>query len=174
MSRLKAVLGYAGAILTSVAMLVGPFVLFPVFTRAVAATGVQVDPVYGGGQTARVIARDGYRIVVNHPVHSRALLARPAPFVQLAWTPAGALPARVADEVDLDGDGRADLTARFDVPADTTAALFVDVTPAGGMVLPLHHVSRAAFSALIARVGNRIVVRVPLAERSARATRAPR
>ena len=164
MQRLKSVLGYAGAILTSVAMLLMPFVLFPLFTEGVAATGVQVDPVYGGGQAARVIARQGYRIVVNRPVRSRALLARPAPFVQLAWEPASALPARVADEVDLDGDGRADLTARFDVPADTTAALFVDVTPAGRMVRPLRRVSRDSFSSLIARVGDRIVVRVPLAE----------
>ena len=164
MQRLKSVLGYTGAILTVVAMLVMPFVLFPVFQQGVAATGVQVDAVYTGGATARIIAKDGYRIVVNRPVHSRALLARPAAFVQLAWTPAGALPARVADEVDLDGDGRADLTACFEVPADTTAALFVDATPTGGMVQPLHRVSRDSFSALIARVGDRIVVRVPLAE----------
>ena len=164
MQRLKAILGYTGAVLTVVAMLVMPFVLFPLFQQGVAATGVEVDPVYTGGATARVIAKDGYRILVNRPVRSRALLGRPAAFVQLAWQPAGALPARVADEVDVDGDGRADLTARFEVPADTTAALFVDVTPAGGMVRPLRHVSRESFSALIARVGDRIVVRVPLVE----------
>ena len=127
MQRLKAVLGYAGAVLTVMAMLVMPFVLFPLFQQGVAATGVEVDPVYSGGETARIIERDGYRIIVNQPVRSRALLARPAAFVQLAWAPAGALPARISDEVDLDGDGRADLTACFEVPADTTAALFVDV-----------------------------------------------
>ena len=164
MQRLKAVLGYTGAVLTVVAMLVMPFVLFPLFTQGVAATGVEVDPVYTGGATARVIAKDGYRILVGRPVRSRALLGRPAAFVQLAWEPAGALPARVADEVDVDGDGRADLTARFEVPADTTAELFVDVTPAGGMVRPLRRASRGSFSALIARVGDRIVVRVPLAQ----------
>jgi hypothetical protein len=164
MQRLKAVLGYAGAVLTVMAMLVMPFVLFPLFQQGVAATGVEVDPVYSGGETARIIERDGYRIIVNQPVRSRALLARPAAFVQLAWAPAGALPARISDEVDLDGDGRADLTACFEVPADTTAGLFVDVTPAGGRVLPLRRASRDSFSALIARVGDRIIVRVPLAE----------
>jgi hypothetical protein len=164
MQRLQAVLGYTGAVLTVVAMLVMPFVLFPLFTRGVAATGVEVDPVYSGGETARVIAKDGYRIIVNRPVRACAPLARPAPFVQLAWAPAGALPARVVDEVDLDGDGRADLLARFDVPADTTAALFVDVTPVGEKVRLLHRVSRDSFSGLIVRAGGRIVVRVPLAE----------
>jgi len=165
MQRLTAVLGYTGAVLTVVAMLVMPFVLFPLFQRGVAATGVEVDPVYSGGPTARIIEKDGYRIIVNQPVHSRALLARPAAFVQIAWAPAGALPALISDEVDLDGDGRTDLTACFEVPADTTAALFVDVTPAGRELLPLRRVSRDSFSALIARVGDRIVVRVPLATR---------
>jgi hypothetical protein len=102
MQRLKAVLGYTGAVLTVAAMLVMPFVLFPLFQRGVAATGVEVDPVYTGGGIARTIAKDGYRIIVNQPVRSRALLARPAAFVQLAWAPAGALPARITDEVDLD------------------------------------------------------------------------
>jgi hypothetical protein len=164
MQKVKAVLGYTGAVLTVAAMLVMPFVLFPLFQRGVAATGVEVDPVYTGGTTVRIIEKDGYRILVNQPVRSRALLARPAAFVQLAWQPAGALPVRIADEVDVDGDGRVDLTARFEMPADTTAALFVDVTPAGGKVLPLRRGSRDSFSALIARVGDRIVVRVPLAE----------
>jgi hypothetical protein len=163
MLRLKAVLGYAGAILTVVLMLIMPFVLFPLFARGVAATGVRPDPVYGGGEVARVVERDGYRIVVNHPVHSRALLAPPAPFVQLTWEPASALPEAVADTVDVDGDGRPDLAASFHVAADTTAALFVDVTPIGGLVRPLAHASRGSFSALIARVQGRIVVRVPLA-----------
>jgi hypothetical protein len=165
MQRLKAVLGYAGAVLTVVAMMVMPFVLFPVFQGGVAATGVEVDPVYTGGAIARVVAKDGYRILVNQPVRSRALLARPAPFVQLAWEPARSLPARITDEVDVDGDGRADLTACFEVPADTTVELVVDVAPEGGLVSPLHRVSRESFSALIARVGDRIVVRVPLATR---------
>ncbi len=165
MARLRAALGYTGAVLTVVAMLVMPFVLFPLFQGVVAATGVEVDPVYSGGAAVRTIERGGYRIVVNGPVRSRALLARPAPYVQLAWEPVRALPAQVSDEVDLDGDGRADLTACFEVPADTTAPLVVDVTPAGGKVLPLRRVSTESFSALIARVGDRIVVRVPLATR---------
>jgi hypothetical protein len=144
-------------------MLASPFVLYPLFEKGIAATGVQVDRVYTGGEVARVLPRDGYAITVNRPVRSRALLGRPPAFVQLAWAPAAALPARVADEVDLDGDGRADLSVRFEVPADPTAALFVDATPLGGQVRPLRRVSRDSFSALIARVGERIVVRVPLA-----------
>jgi hypothetical protein len=165
MPRLQSVLGYAGAILTVVLMLLMPFVLFGLFTHAVARTGVQVDPVYSGGAPADTIAKDGYAIVVHQPVRSRALLARPTPFVQMTWTPAAALPARIADAVDVDGDGSPDLVARFDVPADTTAPLFVDVTPLGDRVGALAHASRGDLSGMIVRVAGRILVRVPLARR---------
>ena len=82
MRRWQAVLGYTGAALTSAAMLLLPFVLFPVFTQGVAATGVRVDPAYSGGDLARSVERDGYRILVNRPVHPQGLLTRTAPFVQ--------------------------------------------------------------------------------------------
>ncbi len=165
MGRLRAVLGYAGAILTVVLMLIMPFVLFDFLTRAVARTGVQVDPVYSGGAPADTLARDGYAIVVHEPVHSRALIARPAPFVQMAWTPAAALPPRGVDEVDVDGDGAPDLVARFAVPADTTAPVFVDVVPLGDRVGALTRASRDGLSGMIVRVGGRILVRAPLARR---------
>jgi hypothetical protein len=165
MRRLQAVLGYGGAILTIVLVLLVPFGLFDLLTGAVARTGVQVDPVYSGGTPADTLARTGYAIVVNHPVRSRAPVAGPAPFVQMTWTPAAALPARVAEAVDVDADGRADLVARFDVPADTTAPLFVDVTPVGDRVRPLRHASRDDLSGMIVRVAGRILVRVPLARR---------
>ena len=163
MGRLTSGLGYTGAALTTLVMLASPFVLFGSFTRGVAATGVRVDPVYSGGAPARVLARGGYRIVVNRPVRPRGPLDPVRPFVQLAWLPADSLPAHVADEVDLDGDGRADLVARFDVPRDPRAALHVDVQPLGPAVQALRDVSRDSFSALIARVGDRVIVRVPLA-----------
>ena len=165
MPRPATVLGYTGAALTVLAAMVAPFLLFDLFTRGVAATGVRVDPVYSGGAPAREILRGGYRIVVNQPVVPRAPWSRTGAFVQVAWTPASALPRHVEDAVDLDGDGRPDLTACFDVPADPAAPLFLDVTPADGRVLPLRRVSRGSFSGLIARVGDRIVARIPLTRR---------
>jgi hypothetical protein len=165
MKRVTAVLGYAGAALTIAAAVAAPFVLFDLFTRGVAATGVHVDPVYSGGVPARTISRGGYRIIVNRPVVPRAPLARGGAFVQVAWTPVSALPARVVDAVDVDGDGRDDLVARFDVPGDPQARLFIDVTPASGQVLSMRRVSQASFTCLIARVGDRIVARIPLAPR---------
>src|SRR5512146_508794 len=116
MIRLKLVLAYSAAALTVLAMILAPFVLFGVFTRGVAALGLHVDDTYSGGAVALTTQRSGYRIEVNRPVEPKAVLPQVGPFVQLAWAPADRLPARVEDEVDVDGDGRADLRAVFTVP----------------------------------------------------------
>jgi hypothetical protein len=164
MTRIVQGLGYVAAALTVVAAVLTPFVLFGWFTRAAAAVDVHVDESYSGGETAFTITRPGYRIVVNRPVVSKALFPQVPPFVQVAWTPAGALPPTVADDVDLDGDGQPDLRARFDVPKDPNAGMRVDVTPLTPRVVAMRGVTRDSFASLIARVGDRIVVRVPLRE----------
>jgi hypothetical protein len=175
MRRLTAILGYVGAALTIAAMLLAPFVLFNVFGKALVATGIHVDPVYAGGEPLCTVTKDGYRVVINRPVLPVAPLTRAQPFVQMAWEPADGLPLHIADEVDIDGDGQADLLACFDVPHDLAAALYADVTPIGNKVRPLHHVSRSSgVSALIVRVNNRIVLRVPLTREQAAQERARR
>jgi hypothetical protein len=162
MRRVIRLFAYLGAGLTVLAAMLTPFLLFGWFTSAVAALGLHVDEVYSGGEVAATLARPGYRIVVYHPVVPRGLLPQVPPFVQIAWTPASALPAAVADDVDIDGDGAADLRAAFAVPRDPNAALHVDVTPLSPRVAAMHGVSRDSFASLVARVGDRIVVRVPL------------
>ncbi len=164
MPRLTTVLGYGGAVLT-LAVLVGVPALDPAFTKAVAATGVRIDPVYSGGELARSIPRGGYRIDVNRPVAPSGLIGGPGSFVQLAWRPVAALPARIADEVDVDGDGEPELRAEFAIPADPEATLYVDVTPLDPRVRAMTNVSRHGLGALIARVGDAVVLRVPFAAR---------
>lgn len=175
MRRLTATLGYFGAALTIAAMLLAPFVLFNLFGHALVATGIRVDPLYSGGDPLRAITKDGYRVVVNHPVFPVAPLSEIEPFVQLAWEPADALPPHVVEEVDVDGDGQPDLLARFDVPRDGAAELFADVTSLGDKVRPLQRVSRGpSMSALIVRVEDRIVLRVPLTKEEVARERARR
>jgi hypothetical protein len=162
MKRLLAMFGYTAAALTIVAAVLIPFVLINVFTRGVAATGVQIDPSFTGGERVRSVARAGYQVVIHRPVLRRSPLARVDSFVQLDWKPAAALPARVSDEIDLDGDGHADLRVTFDVPRDPGAGLRVNVTPLGPHVQSMRGAGKESFSSLIARVNDAIVVRVPL------------
>lgn len=163
MERLKSTLGYTAAALTVAAAVLAPFVFMQFFPKRVAATGVRIDAAYTGGEVAREIARPGCRVRVHRPVRPHTPLQRLDPFVQLDWTPVSALPPQVSDEIDLDGDGRPDVRARFAVSRDPAAALRVDVEPLTGLAKPLRGVGKESFSALIARVGDAIVVRVPLA-----------
>ena len=81
----------------------------------------------------------------------------PSAAVQASWVPAAGLPAAVSDDVDLDKDGKPDVRVRFK-PAD----LAVDVIPPSPRYRPMHSNGVTSFSALIARVDDRIVLRLPV------------
>jgi hypothetical protein len=166
MTRVTSALGYTAAVLTLVAAILTPFVLTGAFTKGVAALGLQVDPVYLGGREVRSVSTNGYRIAINEVVRPKGLWPQAGPFVQLAWSPATALPSHVADEVDVDGDGRADALVSFDVPRDPGAPLAVDIVARTPMLRSVKTTSSsgAAFVASIVRVRDSIVVRVPLAK----------
>jgi hypothetical protein len=162
MKRLTSILGYTAAALTVAGAVLIPFLLKDLITRGVAASGVRIDPVFSGGDLLRTIDKGAYRVAVYRPVLRRSPFGREDPFVQLTWMPASALPARIADEVDVDGDGRPDLRATFDVPKNPQTALRVDITPLGPRFQPVRQAGRNSFSRLIARVGDSILVRAPL------------
>jgi hypothetical protein len=156
MTRLGSILGYSAAALTLAFAAAVPFLLDPV-ERAIGTTGLRIDPIYSGGDVARVIDRGAYRIEVHRPVHRRWPTQHIDPFVQMVWTPADRLPARVADDVDVDGDGVPDLLVSFD-----PAKLDLAVTPRSAAFRPYRGAGVGSFAALIARVNNGIVVRAPL------------
>lgn len=160
--RVRMVLAYSGAALTLVVAALVPFVLMGTFTRAVARAGLRVDPAYSGGSVVRAIQRDGYRIAIGEPVYPRAL-QQLDPFVQITFTPAAALPRVVSEDVDLDGDGRADVRIRFTVPADPGARPEGSVTALNSGYTSFTMPGELSFSRLIAQAGGAVVVRVPLA-----------
>lgn len=157
MKRLRSILGNTGAVLTLALAVIAPFLLYGWFQAAIGAARLHIDPTYSGGEISHVIQRPGYRIVVNRPVPRRSPLQRIGPFIQLAWTPAASLPARLSDDVDLDGDGAPDVRVAID-----SHNLVVDVTPLGARYRPMHSQGVTSFSALIARVQDALVVRIPL------------
>jgi hypothetical protein len=159
--RIVAILAYAGAGLTLVIAVSVPFYLMGAVSNSVAAAGLHVDAVYNGGSVARTITQDGYSIAVHEPVRPR-LLQRFEPFVQVDFLPVGAPHGLVSELVDLDGDGQPDVKVTFAVPTDPREKLYGDVLALNGNYLSLNHVSNGSFSRMVARAGERIVVRVPL------------
>jgi hypothetical protein len=142
-----------------------PFGAFQSLFNKVNVFDIRIDRSYSGGDPLRTIDQGGYRVVVHQPVWRRWPLERRDSFVQLTWRPVSAVPARISDEIDLDGDGKPDLRAAFDVPRDPNAGLRVDVTPLTPRVEPMTGVGKQSLSCLIARVNDSIVLRVPLRSR---------
>ena len=163
MKMLAAKLGYTGAGLTVCAAVLAPFVLYGLFTKGFSSLGLHVDEMYTGGPKVRTIQAAGYTIDIHRPV-SPHMLQREKPFVQLDWRPASALPPRVSDVVDIDGDGKPDIHVSFDVPKDAKTPLHVDVEPLNPRYEALRNVRKQKFSALIVRVDDAVLVRVPLTQ----------
>ena len=160
--KLRAKLGVAGAVLTLVAALLVPFVMYGLITKGVTQLGLHVDEVYSGGPAVRTIQKDGYAIVVHRPVMPHMLQSE-KPFVQIDWKPVGALPARVSDVVDVDGDGRPDIRVSFDAKNDPKAELRVNVELMNNRFEAMRNAGKEKYSRLIVRVDDSILVRVPLA-----------
>ena len=162
--KLRARLGYTAAVLTMVAAILTPFVLFKSITKGVVALGLHVDEIYSGGPKVRTIEREAYSIDVHRTVIPQ-MLQKEKPFVQLDWRPISALPAHVADVVDVDGDGQPDLRVSFNSAVDSKGNLHVNVEPLSPRFEAVKNAGKERYSRLIVRVDNSILVRVPVAQR---------
>jgi hypothetical protein len=160
--KLRPILGYTAAGATVLAALLTPFLLMGLFSKGFIALGMHVDEVYTGGPKVRTIPMGAYSINVHRPVYPH-LLQSEKPFVQLDWSPVSALPQRVSDTVDIDGDGQPDIRVSFDVPRDPKAPLRVDVDSLNPRYQAMQNAGKEKYSRLIVRVDNAILVRVPLA-----------
>ena len=164
MRGFKAVLGYTAAGLVLALTFLTPFVLLPRLTRMVGASGLRPHPRFAGGAVVRTVDRGAYRVAISAPAGPLGLLERTPRFVQVSWGPLGALPARVEETLDLDGDGHPDVGIAFAVPEDPAAPLLGKVTvldPA--KVRPATEAGRGfGHEVLLVRLGDRIVARFPV------------
>lgn len=161
-ARVLAVLAYVGAAGSLVVAACTPFVLTGVFARALARTGVHVDAVYSGGTIARTVVREGYQIDVYRPVQPHAMQPVEG-FVQIAFRPVNSLPRHVDEDVDLDGDGQADVRVRFTVPKDAGARPAGEVTALNGRYRSFRMPgSGVGFSELMVESGGAVLVRVEM------------
>jgi hypothetical protein len=159
--KLRSALGYTAAGATVLAAVLVPFLLMGMFSKGVVALGLHVDEMYSGGPALRVIQEGAYTITIHRTVYPH-MLQNEKPFVQMDWGPVSALPARVSDVVDIDGDGRPDVRVSFGVPSDAKAPLHVDVEALSGRYEAMQNAGKEKNSRLIVHVDNSILVRVPL------------
>jgi hypothetical protein len=161
--KFRATLGYTAAAITVLIALLTPFLLMGLFSKGFVALGFHVDEMYTGGPKVRTIPMGAYSIDVHRPVYPH-MLQNEKPFVQLDWRPVTALPQRISDAVDIDGDGQPDIRVSFDVPRDPKAPLRVDVDSLNPRYETMRNAGKEKYSRLIVRVDKAILVRVPLAK----------
>lgn len=119
--RLRTALGYGWLTLAVTAGLAA--MLRADFLGAALAglSGVKVSPRFSGGEAAAVIDHGTYRTIVRRPVSPVQFGERGEGFVQVNWEPAGAVPARLREEIDLFGNGGKGFYVTLDTAAGTGA-----------------------------------------------------
>lgn len=157
MKKLTSMLGHSGAIAALLIAVLGPFLLFGWFQRGIGAMGLKIHPGFSGGEVSRVMQRGGYRISIYQRVGKITPWQRVDPFVQVSWAPVAALPATVSDDLDIDGDGNPDVRVTFN-----RAAMTMDAVALNPRYRTAHSKGIESFSALIARVNDAVVVRIPV------------
>ena len=133
MATLKSVLGYIVAALSILIMLVG-VATFGMgqggpFAEAI---GLKHSANWSGGEVVRTVDHGAYETQVHRMVFDALFWERREGFIQVAWAPLDALPARIDEEIDADGDGQADFRVEVDT-ANKTSTL----TPYATWVLDL-------------------------------------
>jgi hypothetical protein len=91
--------------------------------QTVADSGVRISPWITGDAIAYTIPHDGYRTVIHKPVFMGLLWETRDGFVQVEWTPREAAPARIDEEIDYDGDGRADFRVQWNTQTGEIALI---------------------------------------------------
>jgi hypothetical protein len=133
------------------------------FSSVVAHAGLHVDEKYAGGTVVRAIDHANYKIEISQPVRPR-LLERGESYVQVAFSPASKLPAEIDENLDLDGDGTPDVRLHFAAVGAEETALQGEVTALNANYLSFTSPASKGISRIVARIGDRVVVRVPLAK----------
>ena len=150
MAKVRSVLGYLVAALYIPAMLVAVEANQPLRlgVRLVGAAGLQHSANWTGGEVVQTIEHGPYRTEVHRPVFDALIGEHREGFVQVAWRPAAALPARIGEEIDANADGRADFRIALQ-----TATRQATLTPLSPDVLGLEGVYR---------LGDTLAIRVRL------------
>jgi len=133
MEKIRPVLGYIMAVFSC---LISAAILPAIATLSeplITATGLTISPNYSGGEVVQTIDHGAYETHVHRMVFDDVLIGeRREGFIQVDWTPLDALPARVDEEIDADGDGQADFRIELD-----TASTEATLTPYASWVLAL-------------------------------------
>ena len=129
MAKLRPFLGYSVAALCipiMIAAVLGVRLLLDV-NAFISATGLKHSANWTGGEVVQTLEHGTYRTEVHRPVFDALIGEHKKGFIQVAWAPPDALPARIDEEIDADADGQADF--RIELDTGTRQATLTPYTP---------------------------------------------
>lgn len=97
----------------------------------VSTTGLEISPLYTGGEVQYSLTQDGYQIEIHETVFAALIGESKEGFVQVDFGPKSAV-GQIDAEIDYDKDGTADFRVQWD-----TATMEVTLTPFSPLVLGL-------------------------------------
>ncbi len=117
MKKIQSIFGYTWAFLCI------PIVLATLFASPfwmnllVYGAGLTISPWFSGGEVARVMQHEGYQTLVHRPVFDALIGEKKQGFVQVDWTKDPATPDTIDEEIDVTGDGQADIHVLWNLKA---------------------------------------------------------
>jgi hypothetical protein len=131
MNKLKSIFGYLLAALGVPIILVTFLGAGSWMNLLVSTTGLEISPVYTGGEVKYSSTQDGYQIEIHETVFAALLGESKEGFVQVDFGPKSAV-GQIDAEIDYDNDGTADFRVQWD-----TTEMDATLTPYSPLVLGL-------------------------------------
>jgi hypothetical protein len=120
MSKLKAFLGYAAAVL-AIPVVLATFIGMNTFAELlVNGSGITISPWITGGEVVRSVEHGAYQTRIYRAIFDGLFWQNSTGFVQIVWTPSASLPAVIQEKIDYDNDGAADFEITLH-PAEKSA-----------------------------------------------------
>jgi hypothetical protein len=132
MATMRSVFGYSMAVLSGLTMLATVPAMSALGEPLITATGLRTAARYDGGEVLRTLDHGAYHTQVHRMVFDAFIGQHREGFIQVGWVPPDGLPSRIDEEIDADGDGKAD----FRVEVDTVSKQSV-LTPYAPWVLEM-------------------------------------
>ncbi len=118
MKCLKAILGYTFAVVCIIVTVV-TFVGNRYFGKIlIDETGLSISPWITGGEVVRTINHGKYKTAIHQTVFMGLFSERDEGFVQIDWIEAPSLPDTIVEEIDYDGDDKADFKVEYTTGLD--------------------------------------------------------
>jgi hypothetical protein len=124
MSRLRACLGYAWAVM-ALPIILATFMGNNFWAeKIVTGTGLKVSPWYTGGEVVQTIAHQQYQTLIHRPVFDGLVWERSQGFVQINWQGGvNGLPGLIDEVIDYNRDGIEDFRICLNTKTDEVELL---------------------------------------------------